>query len=900
MASDTTKDGGEPKDPSQEPSQDPAQVPARNPREHPGETAAEAPESEVPVKRVRLRRTRRFIRGVVLVGVVAGVAAAVWGARWFEENVLSTLPENLAHVQAYRPPSNCVIYDAAGTPIDEFYVERRIWIPIKGLPDHVWQAFVAAEDRRFFAHRGVDPAGILRALAANFMKGGVRQGGSTITQQIVKNLLVGKEKSYVRKMREAVLALRLERELTKKELLELYINFVYLGSGNYGVEAASLDYFGKPAAELDAGQAATLAGLVPAPSRYSPHRHPENAIARRGYVLGRMVEEGYITLGDSRRFAQEPVVLPVERQARTSVGLAYVTEVRREIRRLFGTATPLSEGFHVYTALDLQTQSTAETAVREALHAVDERRGRRGVVMHVPESQRQAFLARAAGLQRIAPPPDPEVVAAQAAAAGKPEEIDDATRKAAEAAAEREALTAAAAKGAAARAGKTKPAAKDAKVVKKAAPLEPPKIPAVAPPKPDDCFEVIVGKKGLDDLQAGPFSFSLVKADRSAQVRSTGGKGRRVLSSAAGLGAVLRVCAIDEKSVRLDPKPWAEGAAVVLDNATGRVRALVGGYNDVLEGFVRATQARRQPGSSFKPFVYATALKAGKNQLDIVYDGPISLPGGNGKIWSPGNYEDKYFGNLPIRNALAKSLNTVAVRFTHDLGARRVAETARSMGVRTPLRTDLSISLGASEVTPMDLATAYATIARMGAPTEPVMIDSIRDQGGKLLGVAGGNVVVDGEVVGKLPGGPQPRALAAGVAYELADMMREVVKSGTARKAFKDGQDRAGKTGTTNECIDAWFVGFDGAHTTAVWVGSDGPEPIGPKETGGVTSLPAWMKIMDSLEAPSPNRIPIPDEAVLINVKGSWYGFPRGKVPAKYLEREAPTREPLPRFPTDF
>lgn len=814
-------------------------------------------------------------------GIVSGVAAAVWGARWFDDNVLSTLPENLAHVQAYRPPSNCVIYDASGKPVDEFYVERRIWVPIKGLPDHVWQAFVAAEDRRFFAHRGVDPAGILRAIATNFLKGGVRQGGSTITQQIVKNLLVGKERSYIRKMREAVLALRLERELTKKELLELYINYVYLGSGNYGVEAAAQDYFGKPAAELDAGQAATLAGLVPAPTRYSPHRHPENAVARRSYVLGRMVEEGYITLGDSRRFAQEPVVLPVEKPARTDVGLAYLTEVRREIRRLFGTATPLAQGFHVYTALDLETQRVAEQSVREALHAVDERRGRRGFVGHVTgESGRLAFLARAPGLQRIAAP-EPAAGEAGPAAAPAPAPVEPPLRKAANAT-----------KGASAKKAKAE------KPARPAAPAAPPKIPAVAMPRPDDCFEAVVGKGGLDDLQAGPFSFSLVKADRSASIRSTGGKGRRALSSAATSGDLLRVCAVDEKTVKLDPKPWAEGAAVVIENSTGHVKALVGGYHDVLEGFVRATQARRQPGSSFKPFVYATALKSGKNQLDIVHDAPISLPGGNGKIWSPSNYEDKYFGDIPIRNALAKSLNTVAVRFVYDLGPRRVAETARSMGVRTPIRTDMSIALGSSEVSPMDLAIAYSTIARMGAPAEPVLIEAIRDQAGRLLGVAGGNVVVEGETVGKLPGGPQPRALPAGVAYELADMMREVVKSGTARKAFKEGYDRAGKTGTTNECVDAWFVGFDAGHTTAVWVGSDGPEPIGPKETGGVTSLPAWIKIMDSLEK-GPARIAIPDEAVLVNVGGNWFGFPRGQVPPRYLEREPASREPLPRFPSE-
>lgn len=777
--------------------------------------------------------------------MVALAIAAVWCWSWFDRNVLSTLPENLAHVQEYRPPSNCVIYDAAGTPVDEFYVERRIWISIKELPEHVWQAFVAAEDRRFFAHRGVDPLGILRAFASNLVRGSVRQGGSTITQQIVKNLLVGNERSYIRKLREAVLALRLERELTKMELLELYVNYVYLGSGNYGVEAAALDYFGKRAAELDAGQAATLAGLVPAPSRYSPHRHPENAIARRQYVLGRMVEEGYVTLGDARRFEKEPVFLPVEHRTRPSVGLAYLTEVRREIRRLFGTTTALTHGFHVYTPLDLDVQANAEDALRKALHAVDERRGRRGAIARLSEAQRAAFLARGSGLRPV------EAARAEAAEKADAGETDEAP------------------------------------------------APRFEKPKPGDCFEALVGKGGLGDLEAATFTFEMEKEERAASIRGPGGEGRRSLAMAVGPGHVLRVCAVDETTVKLDPDPWAEGAAVVIDNSSGRVRALVGGYRDVLEGFVRATQARRQPGSSFKPFVYATALKSGKTQLDQVYDGPISLPGGNGKIWSPGNYDNKYFGNLPMRNALARSLNTVAVRFTYELGARRVAETARSLGVRSPLRTDLSIALGSSEVTPMDLAVAYATIARMGAPTDPVLIDSIRDASGKLIGVAGGTVVVGGETLGKLPGGPLARALPAGVAYELADMMREVVRSGTARRAFKEGSDRAGKTGTTNDFIDAWFVGFDRRHTAAVWVGSDGPESIGPKETGGSTALPAWIQIMDALESSGTERLPVPDEAVLVSIGGSWFGFPRGQVPERYLPQAKVKAEPLARFPAD-
>lgn len=778
---------------------------------------------------MRRQRRRRWVRGFIAVVVVAAAATVVWAAAmWMQANVLSTLPENLAHLQAYRPPSNCTIFDAAGNMIDEFYVERRIWAPIKDLPEHVWQAFVAAEDRRFFAHGGVDPAGIVRALISNLRSGAVSQGGSTITQQIVKNLLVGHERSYTRKLREAVLAIRLERELTKKQLLELYINYIYLGSGNYGVEAAAEDYFGKHASELDAGQAATLAGLVPSPSRYSPHRHPEQAVARRSYVLGRMVEEGYVTLGDARRYAQAPVVIPVDRPERSSVGLAYLTEVRREIRRLFGPVAPLVHGFHVNTTIDMEVQAHAEAALREALEAVDRRRGRRGIVGHLSDEEVEAFLEKASGLDRDS--------------AGGP----------------------------------------------------------VRPPEAERCFEAVVGKtKGLETLRAGPYTFALRSEDRGASVRGRDGTGRRVLSSDARGGDLLKVCAVDESTVRLDPKPWAEGGVVVLDNATGHVRALVGGYKDVLEGFVRATQARRQPGSSFKPYVYGTALASGKNQLDMVYDGPISLPGGNGKTWSPGNFDDKYFGNLPMRKALAKSLNTVSVRLTYELGPRRVAETARAMGVRSPLRADMSISLGSSEVTPMDQALGYASIARMGAPTDPVFIDSIRDSFGKLIGVAGGSVVVGDENLGKLPGGPLPRALPAGVAYELADMMREVVRSGTARKAYKDGYDRGGKTGTTNEYVDAWFVGFDRRHTTAVWVGSDGPASLGDRETGGVTSLPAWIKIMDSIEGSGGERLPIPDQAVLVNVGGSWFGFPRGKVPQSDLQVHAPGPEPLPRFPSD-
>jgi len=308
---------------------------------------------------------------------------------------------------------------------------------------------------------------------------------------------------------------------------------------------------------------------------------------------------------------------------------------------------------------------------------------------------------------------------------------------------------------------------------------------------------------------------------------------------------------------------------------------------------VRATQARRQPGSSFKPYVYGAALMAGARQTDTVVDGPISLPAGNGQMWTPKNYDGGYAGALPMRTALAKSLNTVAVRLALSAGPETVGRLARSMGVRTPLRKDGTIALGSSEVTPMDQAIGYATIARMGVPTDPVYIDRLEGGDGQTLGVAGGPVVYPSAPIGRLPGGALPRALPAGVAYELADMLREVVVAGTARRAADPRFDRAGKTGTTNDNVDAWFVGFTPQHTIAVWIGADSTHSLGDKETGGKAALPAWLAIAEALGPVEGARLPIPDEAALVSWGGRWVGRPRGVGASP-----AWGSSPLPAFPT--
>lgn len=756
------------------------------------------------------------------------IGVAGGGYYWLDRQILSTLPQDLSSYRTYRPPTACQVFDRDGTRIDQFYVERRIWVPIDELQPWVWQAFIAAEDRRFMEHQGVDPRGIARALWVNYTAGHDVQGASTLTQQLVKNLIVGKEHSYGRKLKEAVLAYRLEQELSKTEILELYINYIALGSGNYGVEAASEDYFGISARDLDPGQAAMLAGLVPAPSRYSPRVDQDTAARRREIVLGGMVEMGFLTSEQAAGYVDDPVLVPRHTPPDAGVDAAYVTQVRREVRHIFGDEIPFSAGLQVHTPYDRTVQKVADQAIRDALSALETRQGRRGPVRHIEKRDYDAFLKRGNGLA-----------------------TDPATQ-------------------------------------------------ALVPPSADQCFQVLVGPEAnLGDLRTGTLGFRLVSDDRSVLVRDADPAIKpRPLSKVARPGDVLDVCRDrdDAALVHLQERPWGEGAAIVLENDTGEIRAMVGGWNVGLEGFVRATQARRQPGSSFKPYVYGTALLGGHTQLDPVLDAPLSLPGASG-VWSPKNYSGGYAGLLPMRTALARSLNSVSVRLILESGVPAVVDTAHRMGVSSPLRPDPTLALGSSEVTPMDQVLGYSTIARMGVRGEPVWIDRVEDVDGDEVGRAGESVVIDGRAVASLPGGPGKRAMPAGVTYELADMMREVVHSGTARRAYVATRDRAGKTGTTNDNVDAWFVGFTPRYTIGVWIGTDGTASLGDGETGGKTALPAWLAILGALPEPDGERFPMPAEAVLAPWQGQWVGLPRGSVPASVLA-VAPVRSaPLADFP---
>jgi penicillin-binding protein 1A len=809
-------------------------------------------------------RTRDFRRGgpvrrvvrfgvwlgvrLALVGLVLGGIAGVIVWRWLDRNILTGLPSDLSEYRRFRPPSSSLVYAADGTLVDEFYLERRVWVPLSDLPNHVYRAFISAEDRTFFEHPGFDLTGIFRAAVANYRSSAVKQGGSTITQQLVKNLLVGKEKSYERKLKELILAYRLDRELSKEEILELYLNYVFLGSGNYGIEAAARDYYGVSARELDPGQAALLAGLVPAPSRYSPRTQPQAAEWRRAVVLRAMVEERVITEADAERYQQAPVLGVKDQKETSGIAVAYVTQVRRELRRLLGNERAQEQGFRVMTPLDLGLQATADRAVKSALAALETRQGRAGPVRRLDFDAWDEFFRRAPGLRR-----------------------DPRTNQLLEA-------------------------------------------------RPGDCFEALVPTQGaLGELQAGPWRFKLQAAEWTSKVRGvrptivgatrtstdaelpetvTATAPPAVLEALVEAGDVLRVCAREGGEVALDPRPWAEGAAIVLEVATGRMLALVGGYDVGLEGFVRATQAARQPGSSFKPYVYATALLAGRTQLDAIVDGPIALPAGGGKVWRPKNYDGRFFGRVTLREALTRSLNTVAVRLGLEVGPQEIARTARRLGVRTRLRSDITIALGSSEVTLLDQVLGYASLARMGVDVEPVFVDRLVDVAGNTVGAAGGDVVLGADAVATLPGGAGDRVLPAGVAYELVDMLRQVVRAGTARRAYVPELDRAGKTGTTNDNVDAWFIGFTPRYVVGVWIGTDGTLSLGDQETGGKAALPAWIEIVNALPHVPGERFPIPDEAALVRFGDQWAGLPRAALAGELRGVGAVGPGPLPAFDT--
>jgi 1A family penicillin-binding protein len=560
-----------------------------------------------------------------------------------------------ADILAFRPSEGGRVLDRAGAPIGRLTYVRRVNVPLSRVPRHVRAAFIAVEDRRFYYHHGVDWRGAARALVRNVSRGDVSEGFSTITMQVVRNAFVprlAQERTLRRKLIEIRLAYRLERALTKQQILALYLNVIYLGNGAYGVEAASRDLFGKSVDRLTVAEGATLAALARGPSLYAPRRHPDRAVTRRNLVLTVMAREHYLSDTLAARAQAEPLRLsPAEWKPREDRSFA-VDPVRAAVDSLLGDDEQVGD-LIVYTTLDGRAQRAAEAAVR-----------------------RQA-----------------------------------------------------------------------------------------------DAIERSAGTAGRDTLQ---------------------------------------------------------GAFIALDPRNGELRAIVGGRRYVPGGFNRALTARRQPGSAFKPFVYATALARGLTPAAVLEDTPVAITAEHGVIWRPVNYDGQYAGRLTLRRALMRSANAATVRLGQAVGERRVASFAHRAGIRSPLAAVPALALGAAEVTPIELVTAYAPFANGGLAVAPSLIRRIE---------AG-----DGTVLWRAPARKRERVLDPAAAFQLTSMLRSVVDGGTGR-SLRDRGVRgpvAGKTGTTNDGADVWFVGYTPTLVAAVWFGYDAPRPIGPSASGGRLAAPAW------------------------------------------------------------
>jgi penicillin-binding protein 1A len=625
---------------------------------------------------------------VIAVAVAVGLGglgvglAAVW--------IYTILPGSLPPVTAlenFEPSRGSKIFDENDELITELHVERRIFVPLSSVPPALVKAVLATEDTRFYSHFGVDPTGVARAVYQNFRHGRIVEGGSTITQQLAKVLFLTPDKSLDRKLKEAVLALELERRYSKDRLLEMYLNQIYFGHGAFGVEAAARTYFGKGVSELDLAECALLAGLPKAPSTYSPFDRAEGARRRRATVLARMVEVGAVGSEAARRTAEGPLaVVPPER--RRTTGQYFLDYVQRQLEQDYGADVVFKGGLQVYTTLSPGLQLKAEQSVRDGLRAVEARR---------------------------------------------------------------------------------------------------------------------------------------IKAIDRGVARPSGGSER------------------------------PEGALVSIEPQTGYVKAMVGGYDFLRSEFNRAVQARRQPGSAFKPFVYLAALEAGLTPASVVEDYPVEYPvGRNGKPWKPDNYDRKFRGPITYQQALEESVNVAAVRVQERVGIRRTVDVARRLGVESPLHEDLSIALGTSDLTLLELTSAYGALANQGSWVRPAAIRYVLDAQGKLLEE---NV---------------PHAVAAvspELAYVATHMLKGTIERGTGQAAKALGRPAAAKTGTTNDYSNAWFIGFTPRLVTGVWVGYDRPRSLGRDETGSRVAIPIWTDFMSAALAGTPvEDFPVPDQVVLVLV----------------------------------
>jgi penicillin-binding protein 1A len=722
----------------------------------------------------------------------------------------------------YRPKIPLRVYTADGFLIGEFGEERRAVVAIGDVPPVMKQAILAAEDDRFYQHGGIDYTGIVRAAGANLLGGGKRQGASTITQQVARNFFLTGEKTYTRKLYEALLSFKIEKNLTKDQIFELYINQIFLGQRAYGFAAAAQIYFGKPLKDISIAEAAMLAGLPKAPSAYNPVVNPNRARLRQHYVLRRMHELGYISDTQHAAALKEPLIVKRELSG-YAVHAEHAAEMARQIAAERFPEDVYSRGMKIYTTLIKAEQEAAYNSLRKGVMDYDRRHGYRGA---------ESYL----DMKEIKTDQD--------------EAIDEALQD-----------------------------------IPDAGDLIPALVLAA------DAKQIKAYRKGGEvvTLTGDAMKFAARMLDDKAPPN------KRLRRS-----AIIRLQKDDKGGWQISQLPEVESAFVAVDPKDGAIRALVGGFDFNRNKFNHVTQAWRQPGSSFKPFIYSASLEKGYSPSSVIADEPIVIPASQtgSQSWEPHNYDGKYEGPMPMRTALAKSKNMVSIRILQSIGTQYAQDYAGRFGFDPEKHPPyLTMALGAGSVTPWQMVTGYAVFANGGYKINPFIVREIRGEGNQVLALAAQTEAGDENI----------RAIDPRNAFLMDMMLRDVTIYGTAAKAsaILKRHDLAGKTGTTNEYVDAWFCGYQMTVAGCAWIGFDQPKKLGDKETGGVAALPIWIGYMSRALKDVPMQLPQAPEGLVAVGEGRERSYIYTEnVRERSAEEAAQESAPLPKpdinlLPTD-
>jgi penicillin-binding protein 1A len=754
--------------------------------------------------------------------VFLGLAAA---SIYIIYDVSKDLPD-YKQLASWEPPVMTRMHAADGSLLAEFAEERRLFVPINSVPKRLIQAYISAEDKTFFKHGGLDWRGIgaamIRYVQVKITHRGQIVGASTITQQVAKNFLLTREQTITRKLKEALIVQRIEATFSKDKILELYLNDIFLGLNSYGIAAASLNYFGKSLDDLTLEEMAYLAALPKGPNNYNPYKYPEKALERRNWVLLQMQENGYITEAEMKEAQAKPFKInPRPFGAQLFAAESFAEEVRRDLVTMYGKEALNKGGYSVRTTLDPKLQIFARQAVARGLIGFDRKRGYRGAVQHV-ELEGGDWAKH---LFNIHVPPD-----------------------------------------------------------------ESPWRVAIVTEVADEAATVGL-QPGFDargqytpERELGTIPLQLMQWARKYDDGVKLGPEIKKATSVLAVGDIVYVAPSGKPGeFHLVQIPDVEGALVAMDPHTGRVLAMVGGFSYGNSQFNRAVQALRQPGSSFKPIVYAAALDNGYSPASVLLDAPIEFKLQNGDIYKPKNYEKNFFGPSTLRRGIEQSRNTMTVRLADDLGMTKIADLAQRLGIYEKMPNQLSMALGAGETTLLKMTTAYSMIANGGKKVEATVIDRIQDRYGKTIWRHDARDCAACKVDKYDANAPEPdfvdnreQVMNPYTAYQITSMMEGVVERGTGKKLQIVGKPVAGKTGTSNEERDAWFVGFTPDLTVGVYFGYDNPKPMGKGRTGGEVAAPVvadFMRLALRDKAAIPFRVPRAIELIPIHVNTGKRGI---------------------------